>query len=159
MHLLAMCRSVFGREKESIQILCPFINWTVWHFSIELYQFFKIRVLTPHRHLIRQCFLPFSGLPLHIVGHCLGYAEAFQFDVVLNLVKGKTGYRTTNLQPFLKFVLETYHQTPRQDGWLTVWEPVGQLRPAEASQNPQGDRFYLVETLRLIRCTYNSLAY
>lgn len=73
--------------KVSVQILCPFFNWTAWgafvYFDVELCVFHMYLDIKTHfhKHDLQICF-PFTVLPLRLVDGFLCCAEAFQFDAV-----------------------------------------------------------------------------
>ena len=73
MYLFAMY-VFFG--KMSIQILCSFLNWTVWFFAVELCEFF---VYFRYQPLIKYVIyvLSFIMLPFHFIDGFLCSAESF----------------------------------------------------------------------------------
>ena len=69
--------------KMSVQIFCPFKNWFVCLFAIELYEFFiyfgYFYLIT---YMIYKYCLPFIRLPFCFIDGFLCCEEAFSFDVV-----------------------------------------------------------------------------
>lgn len=59
MYLLTICMS--SLKEMSIQVLCPFLNWVTWFFTIELCEFLiYIGYYLLIKCVVCKCFLPFS---------------------------------------------------------------------------------------------------
>ena len=62
----------------SIQFLCPYFNWVVCIFDVELYElfmYFECKLLV--KYIVCKYLLPFSRLPFHFVGSFLTCAKVF----------------------------------------------------------------------------------
>ena len=67
--------------KMSLQVFCPFLNWVLWFFDIELYELFIYFGFLPLiGHIICKYFLPFSRFSFHFVNGFLCCAKAFKFN-------------------------------------------------------------------------------
>lgn len=59
MYLLTICMS--SLKKMPIQVLCPFLNWVTWFFTIELCEFLiYVGYYLIIKCVVCKCFLPFS---------------------------------------------------------------------------------------------------
>lgn len=71
----------------SIKVFCPFLNWVVCIFIVELQEFFiYFRYKTIIRYMIWKYFLPFCSLSVHFLDNVLSFTKVLIYFYVYNIV-------------------------------------------------------------------------
>lgn len=65
---------------------CPFLNWIIWGFALELYEFFILSINPLSDIQLAYIFLPFSRLSFHFVD---GFISPISISRILEPTHGR----------------------------------------------------------------------